>query len=155
MPPIDPSNSLTRIGVGSTALRPLSSTQAMAEVNTAMRLNLAAASDPANFDEREKARATAYLAALQQPSPAPLSLGEQVTLLYAASLGNLDAPVAAAGDDANASGELLARLLAYVDGAEPELLPKISESGLLGEAQKARLEVLIGEALVEALAPGA
>merc|ERR1719310_2080287 len=78
LPPIDPSNSLTRIGVGSTKLRPLSTTAAMAEVNTAMRLNLAAASDGCNFDAQERARADAYMAALQQPEPAPLSLGEEV-----------------------------------------------------------------------------
>ena len=36
VPPIDPSNSLTRIGVGSTKLRPLSSTPAMAAVSLSL-----------------------------------------------------------------------------------------------------------------------
>ena len=57
VPPIDPSNSLTRIGVGSTKLRPLSSTPAMAAVSSALRLDLAAASDPGNYDEAEKVSA--------------------------------------------------------------------------------------------------
>jgi F0F1-type ATP synthase alpha subunit len=145
VPPIDPSNSLTRIGVGSTKLRPLSTTPAMAAVNSAMRLNLAAASDPGNYDANEKTRAAAYMAALQQPSPAPLSLGEEVCVLYAASLGLLDGPVAAAGEVGCVP--LLRRLLEYVDAAEPSLLPRISESGLLGEAAKERFEALIAEAL--------
>ena len=130
--------------------RPLATTRAMAAVNTAMRLNLAAASDPGNYDGKEKARAAAYLAALQQPSPTPLSLGEEVCLLYAASIGVLDAPVAAAADAAGGVDALLARLLAHVRAAEPELLPKISESGLLGEAQKERMEALVVQALAEA-----
>lgn len=117
----------------------------MASVNTAMRLNLAAASDGCNFDAREKARAAAYYAALQQPSPTPLSLGEEVCLLYAASLGALDAPVAAAGADGCAA--LLDALLAHVQSKDPELLPKISESGLLGENQQAKLGQLIAEGL--------
>ena len=110
-----------------------------------MRLNLAAASDPGNFDPKEKARAAAYRAALQQPEPKPLSLGEEVCLLYAASLGLLDERVAAAGEVG--SSELLADLLAHVSAAEPSLLPKISETGLLGEAAKERLTVLLTEKL--------
>ena len=205
VPPIDPSNSLTRIGVGSTKLvgdhtasrvtsppralsrrttpspsrassrllapprtsslllapprvssrcrvrrlsraqRPLSTTPAMAAVNSAMRLNLAAASDPGNYDAKEKTRAAAYTAALQQPSPAPLSLGEEVCVLYATSLGLLDGPVAAAGEVGCVP--LLRRLLEYVDAAEPLLLPRISESGLLGEAAKEKLKALIADAL--------
>jgi len=147
-PPIDPSNSLTRIGVGSTKLRPLSTTAAMATVNSAMRLNLAAASDPGNFDANERARAAAYFAAMQQPSPTPLSLGEEVCLLSAASLGLLDAPVAAAGE--GGCEALLGGMLEYVRAAEPALLDKISESGLLGDGQKARLAELIAAALEEA-----
>ena len=50
----------------------------MAAVNSAMRLNLAAASDPGNFEPKEKARAAAYMAALQQVDPRPLSLGEVI-----------------------------------------------------------------------------
>jgi len=132
VPPIDPSNSLTRIGVGSTKLRPLSSTAAMASVNSAMRLNLAAASDPGNYDAKEKARAAAYMAAMQQPTPTPLSLGEEVCLLYTASLGLLDDAVMAAGD--TGCEPQLRKLVEYVQTAEPALLPKISESGLLGDA---------------------
>ena len=117
----------------------------MAAVNSAMRLNLAAASDPGNYDENEKTRAAAYMAALQQPSPTPLSLGEEVCVLYATSLGLLDGPVAAAGEVGCVP--LLRHLLEYVDAAEPSLLPRISESGLLGEAAKERFEALIAEAL--------
>ena len=87
----------------------------------------------------------AYRAALQQPTPTPLSLGAEVCLLYAASLGLLDAPVAAAGETGCAA--LLSKLLAHVEAGEPGLLPKISESGLLGEGQQARLAELVAEAL--------
>ena len=52
------------IQAGTVRLRPLSTTPAMAAVNSAMRLNLAAASDPGNYDAQEKARAAAYMAAL-------------------------------------------------------------------------------------------
>ena len=91
VPPIDPCNSLTRIGVGSTALKPMATTAAMRAVTTALRLELAAASDPAGCEAAEARRAKAYMAVLQQPDKRPLPLGEQVALLYAASEGLLDA----------------------------------------------------------------
>ena len=61
--------------------------------------------------------------------------------------GLLDGPVADAGD--TGCGELLKKLLTSVDAAEPTLLSKISESGLLGEASKERLAGLLEEALKE------
>ena len=147
VPPIDPSNSLTRIGVGSTKLRPLSTTPAMAAVSSALRLDLAAASDPGNFETAERARAAAYLAALQQTEPTPLSLGEEVTLLHAAMLGLLDEPIAQAGADAAATEAVTRRVIEYVRQHEGATLDRISESGLLSDGAKERLTTRIAEAL--------
>jgi len=147
VPPLDPSNSLTRIGVGSTKLRPLSTTPAMAAVSSALRLDLAAASDRVYCEVAEKRRADAYMAALQQSEATPLSLGEEVVLLYAASCGLLDPAVDAADGDSDAVSAVVARMLADVRAAEPQLVTKISESGLLGEVSKARLAELIAQSV--------
>ena len=75
-------------------------------------------------------------------SAAPLSLGEEVCLLYAASLGLLDASAAEGSAEA-----AYPRLLEYVRAEEPELMAKISETGLFGESAKERLAELIAAAL--------
>ena len=151
VPPIDPSNSLTRIGVGSTKLRPLSSTPAMAAVSSALRLELAAASDPGNFEQAERARAAAYLAAMHQPEPQPLPLGEEVLLLLAAQLGLLDAPVSAAQAEAGSEWAAAARVtqhvVEYVRQHEAATLDRITESGLLSDTAKERLAKRVVEAL--------
>ena len=59
-PPLDPSNSLTRIGVGTAkTLKASGATPAMQELNKALRLELAAASDPAGCEPTQQRRATA------------------------------------------------------------------------------------------------
>jgi len=146
VPPIDPSNSLTRIGVGSTKLRPLSTTPAMAAVTSALRLSLAAASDPVHCEAAEKRRANAYLAVLQQTTPRPYALGEEVMLLCAASSGLLDDAVASAGS-AEEVEQLLRRVVAAVQQAEPTLLSRITESGLLAESSREQMSALIQDAL--------
>ena len=77
------------------------------------------------------------MAAMQQPEPSPLTLGEEVMLLLAASLGLLDQPVAEAGES-GVEG-LIKRVLEYVRDAEPATLARISESGLLSDGAKERL----------------
>ena len=85
------------------------------------------------------------MAAFQQSSPTPLTLGEEVLLLYAASLGMLDAPVADVGDEGVEA--VTTRILEHVKAKDAATLDRISESGLLSEAAKERLAALIAEAL--------
>uniref|UniRef100_A0A7S3WP47 ATPase F1/V1/A1 complex alpha/beta subunit nucleotide-binding domain-containing protein n=1 Tax=Emiliania huxleyi TaxID=2903 RepID=A0A7S3WP47_EMIHU len=136
-PPIDPTQSLTRIGVGSTKLRPTASSAAMRAVTRALRLELASAADPVACEPAQRIRADACISVLQQPDTTPVSLGEQVALLSAATDGLLDEAVHTR--DAAATDQLLRDLLAAVSAAAPELLPKVSRSGELTEAQAAEL----------------
>ena len=87
-PPLDPSQSLTRIGVGTAkTLRMCGSTPAMLQLNKALRLELAAASDPAGCEPSQRRRAAAYEAVLHQPEARPLPLSDELVLLLAASEG--------------------------------------------------------------------
>mgnify|MGYP000847412899 CR=1 FL=1 len=148
VPPIDPANSLTRIGVGSSKLRPLSQSAAMADVCGPLRLELASASDYVHCEVAQARRASAYLAVLQQTELQPLPLGDEVALLHAASTGALDEPVALAGEAG--APELLRGLRAHLLAKEPELLSRISQSGLLGDAASRRLGERTAEYLEEA-----
>jgi len=145
VPPIDPANSLTRIGVGSSKLRPLSQTAAMAAVCGPLRLELASASDYVHCEEAEARRAAAYMAVLQQPDPQPLPLGSQVALLRAASSGALDTPITLSSEEL--TPELLNGLLAHIATADPDIMPRISETGLLGDTTSQRLGELTDEYL--------
>jgi len=87
-PPLDPSQSLTRIGVGTAqTLKMCGSTPAMLQLNRALRLELAAASDPAGCEPSQRRRAAAYEAVLHQPEARPLPLSDELVLLLAASEG--------------------------------------------------------------------
>jgi F0F1-type ATP synthase alpha subunit len=147
MPPIDPSNSLTRIGVGSSKLRPLSATPAMTAVCGPLRLELASAADFVHCEEAQRRRADAYMAVLQQEDPVPLTLGEQVALLAAAASGALDEPVSELG--AEGATKLLEALRAHINDAESSMLKRISESGLLSEQASARLAELTSSYLAQ------
>jgi hypothetical protein len=74
-----------------------------------------------------------------------MTLGEEVTLLYAALTGALDAPVEAAGEAG--APALLDALLSRVRESEPDLLLRISKSGLLAESAKERISALVEETL--------
>ena len=80
--------------------------------------------------------------------PNPLPLGDEVALLHAASTGALDEPVALAGEAG--APELLRGLRAHLLANEPELLSRISQSGLLGDAASRRLGERTAEYLEEA-----
>jgi hypothetical protein len=58
-------------------------------------------------------------------------------LLHGASAGALDKPVAQASEE-DVRG-LLEGLLAHINDSEPDLLPRITGSGLLGEAASQRI----------------
>lgn len=146
VPALDPANSLTRIGVGAATLRPASTSEAMRRVTKALRLELASASDPVHCEPAQRRRAQAYLAALQQPDPRPMPLGEQVALLLAAAEGRLDA-VADSMPAASLEG-LIAGMPPSIAASAPELLPKISRSGYLSDAQAGSLLALV-EAYLE------
>jgi len=132
VPPLDPANSLTRIGVGSNALRPLSASEAMRSVTRALRLELAAASDPVHIEEAQARRAGAYLATLQQPSPTPMPLAEEVALLLAASEGLLDEPIASRSS--SEAVDLLSRLLCHLRAECAPSLDLVTRKGLLSDS---------------------
>jgi len=132
-PPVDPSQSLTRIGVGSTKLRPKATSAAMRAVTRALRLELASAADPVHCEPAQRRRAAACTRVLQQADLEPMGLGEQVALLFAATDGLLDRAVDAL--DSAELDALLDGLVGAVNAAAPELLPKVSRSADLTEAQ--------------------
>ena len=74
-----------------------------------------------------------------------MPLGDEVMLLYAVSLGMLDGPVHAAG--ASEVVELVTKLRAHVRATEGDTLDRISDTGLLSDGAKERLEKRIAEAL--------
>ena len=67
-------------------------------------------------------------------------------LLCAASSGLLDDAVASAGS-AEEVEQLLRRVVAAVQQAEPTLLSRITESGLLAESSREQMSALIQDAL--------
>jgi F-type H+-transporting ATPase subunit alpha len=143
LPPIDPSQSLTRIGVGSTKLRPQATSAAMRAVARALRLELASAADPVHCEPDQRRRAAACTRVLQQPAPSPLSLAHQVALLFAATDGLLDDAVDSM--PAQDVDRLLAGLVDAVDAAAPELLPRVGRSTDLTQAQAEEMRAVIGE----------
>jgi len=86
-----------------------------------------------------RVRSVTVLIADATPALTPRSslLWAQVALLSAATDGLLDEAVHTR--DAAATDQLLRDLLAAVSAAAPELLPKVSRSGELTEAQAAEL----------------
>lgn len=147
LPPLDPQNSLTRIGVGSHAMRPVSMSQAMQRVTKGLRLDLASAADPVHCEPHQRRRAAACLGMLQQPERAPMALGEEVVLLYAASEGLLD-DVAERLSPAEFAA-LRSRLLEAVTAADSELLPKVTRTEYLADEQLQHLDAVIRAVLSE------
>ncbi len=136
-PPVDPAQSLTRIGVGTTALRPAATTKAMRLVTRALRLELASAADPVHCETAQRTRAAACAACLHQPEAAPMPLGEQVALLLAATGGLLDGAV---GDvQPEALNGLVSRLRAHLRAQVPQVLEKVTSTGRLTDEQSDEL----------------
>ena len=142
-PPLDPSNSLTRIGVGATSLRSVSATPAMMSVTQALRLELASASDPAGSEPALVRRAAAYEAVLHQPKAAALPLGDEVAMLLAASGGHLDALVPKM--DAAALHALVHALPAHVRAVNPGLLDDVARKEFLLDDAAAELSAIIAD----------
>ena len=103
-PPLDPANSLTRIGIGTAGQKSISSSvhsKAIRKVTSRLRLELASLAD-LRFNTNTKAevdattnRAFAWQAALSQSTSAPMSLGDQVLRLIVVEAGLLDGIVGA------------------------------------------------------------
>ena len=93
-PPVDVTSSLTRIGIGADNFA-VASSPAMQKVAGRLRMDLAQASDIPPDDKsteavKQRARAKAWQAALQQPWGAPRSFTQTIVALLAASTGRLD-----------------------------------------------------------------
>jgi len=141
-PPLDPSQSLTRIGVGTAkTLKMCGSTPAMLQLNRALRLELAAASDPAGCEPSQRRRAAAYEAVLHQPEARPLPLSDELVLLLAASEGLLDE--AASNRGLEEMAVLLRELTAHVRAEAPELLSKLDSTGVLLDDTSTALRALV------------
>jgi len=141
-PPLDPSQSLTRIGVGTArTLKMCGSTPAMLQLNRALRLELAAASDPAGCEPKQRRRAAAYEAVLHQPEVRPLPLSDELVLLLAASEGLLDE--AASNRGLEEMAVLLRELTAHVRAEAPELLSKLDSTGVLLDDTSTALRALV------------
>jgi len=93
-PALDSTSSLTRIGIGADNFA-VASSLAMQKVAGRLRMDLAQASDipPGDMSPqgvKQRARAKAWQAALQQPWGAPRGLAHSIVALLAASAGKLD-----------------------------------------------------------------
>ena len=135
MPPIDPAQSLTRIGIGTTALRPVATTLAMRDVTRALRLDLASAADPVHCEDSQRIRATACTACLHQPNEdEPLPLGEQVALLLASTSGLIDS--IAAEKSAESLHGIVSELASWMRSRIPGVLSSVSETEVLSEQHR-------------------
>ena len=157
LPPLDPANSLTRIGVG-TSKKALGSVSAPAlrKVATRLRLELANAQDQLKFssdgtDAKSKQfrRARAWRAALYQPAGEPRCLGDQVLALLAVSKGLLDDT---ATDDEESLRKITQDLVAHARSTVPEMLDLITESRDITPAASTHLEKVASDFLEGALA---
>ena len=126
-PPLDPANSLTRIGVGTAGQKSISSSvhsKAIRRVTSRLRLELASLADiQFNTNTKEEVaaivhRAFAWQAALSQPHAAPMSLGNQVLLLVVVEAGVLDTIVERELRDAEKTQDK-----ASDSGSRPSVLP--------------------------------
>lgn len=147
-PAIRPSDSLARVGAGSTLseTRANPSTPAMQSVAQHLRLELAQARDllpPSAADSvairTQRTRAAALEAVLGcQVATSPMRLSHQIVLLHCLAKGHLDHLAQAAAEAAGGAGAggaavqaLVAPLLAHMDSAQPRLLQSIDATGTL------------------------
>jgi len=147
MPPLDPANSLTRIGVGSSALRPASSSEAMRAVSRYVSLNAVSTRSPCDLH----AIFRLYMADTHPLIPSSLSFCRALRL-----------ELASAADPAGCESAQRQRAAAYEAvlhqpqrapmplGEEVALLLAAS-SGLLDEVSELPLETL--EPLLRGIAP--
>jgi len=146
-PPLDPANSLTRIGVGTAATRNkiLASVHSPAIKNVANRLRLELASTMTDLKfsagsqqevDTTVHRALGWQAALKQPLASPMRLGAQVARLALVGAGLLDetaggALTRAQGDRGAALAslaEVLDNFSAQVEASNPELFEAIESA---------------------------
>lgn len=137
-PALDPGNSLTRIGIGSSQMLQASgSTPAMKSAAPRLRLDVASALDYVSCEPEQKQQNDAVLAVLQQPSLRPVPLSEQVLLLFAATERLL---YNAAGEKSpEEMAKLLADVVAHVKEKAPKVLETIDRTSVLLDRDKEEL----------------
>ena len=145
-PPVDPRESLTRIGIGA-SIGALASSKALLKVASRLRLELALDTDalPEGGGAPGGARAAAWRLALQQEARAPTPLEHLVAVLCAVGRGKADdiGRLAADGDWAAARRsfrEREAELLAMAQRGASDALAEVRATGDLSATNHAILD---------------
>lgn len=152
VPPVDPGNSLTRVGLGTAAeQRGDNQTKGVKQMSRGLRQLLCFDSDPTRGD-KPTPRTSNYKAVLHQPDPRPLSVGEELLLLNAADNELLTEQILAAGDsfDPQGLGDLVPRILEYARSKDATLLSEVSEKGKLDSKSQEQFTKLVKEAVATA-----
>jgi len=162
-PPLDPAQSLTRVGIGtkgsSKRASGASHAPALRKVTARLRLDLAYLQDLRFSSETESAidvqavRALAFKAAVSQDPGSPRSLGDQVLLLLAAEKGFLDHIFKPLGGERVAtSQDMVAQASAACEGLirhardqAPHLLDDITATRNMKSADALELEGTIAD----------
>jgi len=149
IPPVDPGNSLTRVGLGTASeQRGDGATKGVKQMSRGLRQLLCFDSDPTRGDTADRPRAKNYRAMLNQPDPRPLTIGEELLLLHAADNELLTEAIDAAGDEG--IGDLVPRILEYAKTKNAALLSEVEENGILDEKAQETFTTLVKEAIASA-----
>lgn len=136
-PPLDPSRSLTRVGVGADTRNCRADAPALRSVVGSLRFEFQQATDmmAPNSEEgvgknlKQAQRRDAFLLAMHQEPNEGRKLSQECVLLLAASRGHLDAVIADGGMPGTMKGkETLAGMLQYLQNEAREIMQSIDET---------------------------
>jgi F0F1-type ATP synthase alpha subunit len=153
-PPLDPSRSLTRVGVGADTRNCRADAPALRSVVGSLRFEFQQATDMMSPNSAEGAgknakqalRRDAFLLAMHQEPNEGRKLSEECVALLAASRGYLDAVIAGGGMPGTRKGkEALAGMLEYVQNNTGEILHSVDETLDLSFDERNILDEAISE----------
>lgn len=136
-PPLDPSRSLTRVGVGADTRNCRADAPALRSVVGSLRFEFQQATDMmspntaegAGKNLKQEQRRDAFLLAMHQEPNEGRKLSQECVLLLAASRGHLDAVIADGGMPGSVKGkEALAGMLQYLHNEAGEIMQSIDDT---------------------------
>jgi len=159
-PPLDPSRSLTRVGVGADtrncradapALRSVVGSlrfefqQAMDVLNSNGSSNASSSSPTAGDTTKQVKRRDAFLLAMHQEPKEVRKLSQECIALLAANSGHLDSVLARGGKAGTEEGKAaMEGLLGYAEKEAGEIMRSIDETLDLSEEERKVLDILFG-----------
>ena len=153
-PPLDPSRSLTRVGVGADTRNCRADAPALRSVVGSLRFEFQQATDmmtPNSIDgagknAKQAQRRDAFLLAMHQELNEGRKLSEECIVLLAASRGHLDAVIADGGMPGTLKGkEAMAGMLEHVQNEAGEIMQSIDETLDLSFEERKILDEAINE----------